>query len=570
MFGLATGENITPERAQADPDGHIRVISGWQGDIPPHDELQTACVPVARKPNGDKLTGSVLVRLGDMPQACVTLPLVQGLGRPIPCPAPASLDTSSARLLRFEADDRPPVQVASEDWCFGNCDSVPFPGVPDPTKISLREGFDPHFAYVLVYEAVDPKILGIGFAATRDFVTFLRHATSDTSGQPNPLVGAVRWTVASGVSQAGNFLRSFVHLGFNQGEDGRRVFDGMNIHIAARQLPLNVRFGSPSGAANLYELGSEGTLWWGSYDDSVRGRGISSLLTRSRATGTIPKIIETFGSSEFWGLRMSPNLVGTDALADIPLPSNVRRYYFPGVTHYGALTTSFSLQEGQWFPGMPKAVMSGNPNPLGPTMRAVNRMLIAWVMKEREPPPSSYPTIAAGELVEPTATAMGWPRIPNTPVPDGKLNPFLDYALGHDFDYIDLSGIVSMQPPIIRSVLPSLVPRVNEDGNEMTGIPTLHHIVCLGTYTGWNERISGYGIGRGTGFYGGFVPFPISRDERLATNDPRLSLEERYGDHAGFVAKVREVALKLQAEDWLLPEDTRTLIKQAEESNILL
>ena len=59
------------------------------------------------------------------------------------------------------------------------------------------------------------------------------------------------------------------------------------------------------------------------------------MLDRCRATETCPKIVETFGSSEFYNLRASPDLVGTRADRDIPLPANVRRYYFPGVSHGG-------------------------------------------------------------------------------------------------------------------------------------------------------------------------------------------------------------------------------------------
>ena len=61
----------------------------------------------------------------------------------------------------------------------------------------------------------------------------------------------------------------------------------------------------------------------------------AGLLDRCRATETCPKIVETFGSAEFFNLRASPGLVGTRADRDIPLPSNVRRYYFPGVRHGG-------------------------------------------------------------------------------------------------------------------------------------------------------------------------------------------------------------------------------------------
>jgi hypothetical protein len=185
-------------------------------------------------------------------------------------------------------------------------------------------------------------VLGIGFAATRDLVSFLRHAKADDAGTPNPLAGQVRWSVVSGTSQSGNFVKSFINLGFNRDESGARVFDGANPNIAARQVPLNLRFAVPGGAATLFEPGSEGTLWWTRYNDTTRGRGAHSLLDRCTATGTCPRIMETFGSTELWGLRLSPALVGTDAKADVPIAANVRRYYFPGVTHGGSITGGIS------------------------------------------------------------------------------------------------------------------------------------------------------------------------------------------------------------------------------------
>jgi len=531
--------------------------------------FQTASVPVACGPNGASLTGPVLVRFVDMPAGSATLRIADGLALPVPRPTPVSLDTGRAQLLRLEADDLAPTPIASRDWSFGDCASTRFPGEPDPAKISLRGGFDPACTYVLVYQGQDPKVLGIGFAATRDLNAFLRYGAADHAGAANPLAGAVKWTIAAGVSQAGNFLRSFLHLGFNADEAGRIVFDGMSVHIAARLLPLNVRFGLPGGAANLYELGSEGVLWWGRYQDRARGRGVTSLLERCKASGACPKIMETFGSAELWALRMSPDLVGTDAKADLPLPDNVRRYYFPGVTHGGSFAGGFSLTGDQPFPGMPKTILPGNPNPLAETMRAAARTLVAWVKDGRAPPASCYPTLAAGDLVAPTAEAMGWPAIPNAPTPDGKLNPFLDYDFGDEFNHADLSGVVTRQPPAIRKVMPSLVPRVDADGNEMCGIPSVQHLVPLGTYTGWNERAEGYGKGRGAGMSGGFIPFAQTRAQRLAGGDPRPSLEERYGSHQGFVERVRAVAAARVALGWLLPEDADTLIKQAAAAPIL-
>jgi hypothetical protein len=175
------------------------------------------------------------------------------------------------------------------------------------SRTHLPEGrLCPALAYTLVYQARDPLVLGIGFAATRDLVSFLRHAKADDRGTPNPLAGQVRWSVVSGTSQSGNFVKSFINLGFNQDEAGHRVFDGANPNIAARQVPLNLRFAVPGGAATLFEPGSEGTLWWSRYADRVRGRGTHSLLDRCTATQTCPKIMETFGSTELWGCACRP------------------------------------------------------------------------------------------------------------------------------------------------------------------------------------------------------------------------------------------------------------------------
>ena len=104
----------------------------------------------------------------------------------------------------------------------------------------------------------------------------------------------------------------------------RIVWDGAIPHIAARQLALNFRFAIAGGAAGPFQPGSESVLWWSDYEDKTRGRPTAGLLDRCRKSNTCPKIFETFGALEFWYLRESPNLVGTGAKSDIPLPPNVR------------------------------------------------------------------------------------------------------------------------------------------------------------------------------------------------------------------------------------------------------
>jgi len=551
--------------AVGDAAGHVRLISGWQGDIPPTAGLQTASLPIARHADGSPVTGPVLVRIVDPPKGAASVPLTAGLIPGAFLSPPASLDSRQARLVRRRSDTAAPEAIDPRDFAFADCGQAAFPGKPDPHSLCLRGGFDPAYAYELIYTAKDPWVLGVGFAAVRDLNAFLRYAPGGARA-PNPLAGKIRWAIARGVSQSGNFLRSFIHLGFNQAETGRIVFDGANPQIAARQALLNLRFGVPGGAAGLYEPGSEGALWWGWHQDAARGGGRTSLLKRCQATGACPKIVETFGASEFWGLRMSPDLVGVEAKADIPLPANVRRYYFPGVTHGGG-AGGFSTTSG---PTWRACALPSNPNSSAEGDRALTAALIAWVTRGIPPPPSRYPSLAAGDLVSPTRAAMGFPVIRGRPTPDGKLNPFLIYAFGPRFRANDVSGMMDKVPPRIVAQAPSLVPRVDADGNELAGAPSVLHRVPLGSYLGWNVAAGGYYAGAGCGFEGGFIPFARTRAERLASGDPRPSLEERYATHEGFVAKVREAAGRLTAEGFLLQADADRIVAEAQASDILV
>lgn len=553
--------------ALADPDGHVRVVSGWQGDLMPGPAVQSITVPTAKGKNGKALTGPVLVRLQDLPEGASTSLLTGGIGRPVQRPEPVSLDTRKARLT-IERADGSRTEVGPDDWAFADCTSLSFPGTPDAKRLCLREGFVGNAAYTLVYQAKDPLVLGIGFAATRDLVSFLRSGKADDAGTPNP-AGPVQWTVASGTSQSGNYLKTFLHLGFNADEQGRQVFDGINPNIAARLLPMNIRFAVPGGAARVYEPGSEGTLWWGSYRDTRRGLAQSSLLDACSRSRTCPKVVETIGSAEFWGLRASPGFVGTRADRDLPLPANVRRYYFPGVTHGGAQNSRYGgfLEAGDPVPQ--GCTLPGNPNSSAENLRAAQNALIAWVQGRAEPPASRYPTRANGDLVLPTARAMGWPAIPGQPSPDGKINVMPVQDFGRTFDALHLSGVMAFQPPKLGPPIPQLVPRVNSDGNETSGVTSVLLQVPLGSYTGWNVTRNGIDADKGCGFIGGFIPFARTRTERERSGDPRPSLEERYGNRESYLARVRQVVKRQQTEGWLLPDDARRIIRQAEESDVL-
>jgi len=385
-----------PNRGNGAPvpsaEGHVSVVSGWQGDVFPRAGLQTITVPVAKNPDGSPLTGPVFERFINMKPDTTTLDIGTAPFVALTYQRPLTLDTAKASLTKRAAPNAPAIPIPANAWAFADCTKSSFPGTPDPSKICLATGFDPSFEYELVFTAKDPLVLGIGFAATRDLNSFLRYGDKDESGTPNPLAKQIKWGLSRGSSQSGNFIRTFLNLGFNQDEAGRIVWDGANPHIAARQLSLNYRFAVGGGAAGVNEPGSEGTLWWSDYPDGARHRPAAGLLDRCTATQTCPKIMETFGALEFWYLRESPNLVGTDAKADIPLPSNVRRYFFPGTSHGGG-RGGFSTAT----PAPPAGcVLPANPNPEAETMRALTVALVDWVTKGTEPPPSRYPRLDRG------------------------------------------------------------------------------------------------------------------------------------------------------------------------------
>ncbi|MCO4319173.1 alpha/beta hydrolase domain-containing protein [Phyllobacterium sp. 21LDTY02-6] len=550
--------------------GHVQLLSGWQGDIPQKSDNYAASVPVAINSDGTPVTGKVLARIVDAKPGTNTMPLAI-LGRAIPYDA-ASLDTKQARLIKKSSEKRsgevgPVKEVSPTDWAFADCKDIPFPGKPDPRKICLKDGFDPHFLYEVVYNAKDPLVLGIGLAGIRDVASFFRYESRDRSGNENPVGGQIKHAIIKGVSQSGNTLKTFLLLGFNEDEKHRIVFDGASPHIAGRLTTINVRFGLPSGSGTLYEPGGEGVLWWSPYEDKVRGRAKASLLDRCIRSKTCPKIMETFGAAEFNARLFTIALVGTDRKADLPLPDNVRRYYFPGTTHGGADTTSFEVA------GRPSrsCVLAENPNAETEQMNALAVALVDWVVHGVEPPPSSYPTLAHGDLAENTSEAMGFPGIPGVLEPTGLAIGLMDYDFGKDLNYNDFSGALSKQPPDIKQTIPPFMPRVNADGNETSGIPSVLHAAPLGTYTGWNATAGGFFKGQpcGGGLTGGYVPFAATKEQREQAGDPRPSLEERYGTKEGYLCEVKAAVKREIERRFLLRQDADKLIRRVEGANIL-
>ncbi len=540
--------------------GQAVLWAGWQGDLPTDPALpdrESIDVPIARHADGSPVTGPVWARFVGVQGRTNTQSLPGATGR-----APLSLDTTKAQLISATSETPAGVKsgvvtIPAGDWAFADCRTVPFPGTPDPTRVCVKAGFDPALLYELTYTAKDPYILGVGMAATRDVVSFFRYETADSAGTANPIAGAVPHVIAMGNSQSGRFGKAFLNLGFNEDLRGRIVWDGFNARIAGMLGSFNTRFAQPGDIAELYDPGAEGPLWWDDYTDTVRGRPTWGLLHRCRETRTCPKITETYGGPEFWYSRGSVGIAGTKGTEDLPLPDNVRRYYHPGTSHGGG-PGGFTLGTAS----TDRNTLANNPNPQRETDRALYVALVDWVVKGTLPPPSAYPRVSDGTLVPATAAAMGWPAIPNTPSPDGVMNPVLDYDYGPSFRYNDNSGVITTSPATVKRVIPTLAPKVDADGNEIAGVRSLLMRMPLGTYTGWNPIPSGPLKGRERSLAAGYVPFARTKAERLAAGDPRLSIEERYASPFAYYAAAAAQAQDLVKQRLLLPDDALRLLKQ--------
>jgi hypothetical protein len=378
-----------------------------------------------------------------------------------------------------------------------------------------------------------------------------------------------------------------LHLGFNRDEAGKQVHDGLWPIIAGRRIALNFRWAQPDGVLELYQAGSEGPQWWLPHPDPVRGGAESpsvGLLDRCTATSTCPKIVEHFGSAEVWALKLTPEWVGTDGKRDLPLPANVRRYYIASSNHGGGAGGFDTSVPGAGLPTAGPAcpgnnygtgVLPANPMPHTETVNALRVHFRNWVMKGVAPPPSRWPRLADSTLAPAVKSAIGFPTLPQLrpTVPEVDfIMPVLDYDWGPGFRGVDGSGVAGNAPPPIRQVLPMYAPKVDVDGNELGGVPVVLAQAPLGTYLGWNITAGGarpFHQGQICNYVGGMLPFARTAAERRANGDPRLSLEERYGSHDGYVDAVRKAADRAMSAGFLLQDDATRLIREAAESRVL-
>jgi hypothetical protein len=239
----------------------------------------------------------------------------------------------------------------------------------------------------------------------------------------------------------------------------------------------------------------------------------------------------------------------------------VRFYFAASHSHVGASGLA-ALPTAK---GTCEYATNGN-NSYSTLLRALVVALDDWADRGVAPPASVYPSIGNGTLVTVQEAARAFPTIPGVTFPKVVNGVFrLDY--GSKFK--PTGGILSRLPPSVGTAYQVLVPKTDEDGLDLGGIRTLDVAVPVGTNTGWNLRAAGPRGGDLCGLSGAFFPFAKTRADRQASGDPRRSLEERYTNHAGFVAAVQRTAQQLVSQRFLLPDDAKALIATAEASTIL-
>ncbi len=532
--------DVSPDEGFLEQQGFTLVWSGWQADLPPDKPglLRLQAPPLAQAISGKVRKEFTLFHptstlgLGDT-----------ALGRGIAYPV-LDLDEPGATLTARVHQADAPQSVARADWAFADCRQRPFPGVASATQICLRGGFDTNHIYDLIYTARNPYVAGVGFAATRDLIAFLRH----TPGADNPLAGRVDFALAHGTSQSGRYLRSFLDLGFNQDLAGQRVFDGMSVHIAAMRLALNQRFAQPGAAAMQHEEHlapvGDAPFTWAPLRDPLTGQ-TAGILDRCRASHSCPAIFQAVSSVEYWNSRMS--LDTTDGAGhDVALPPEVHVYHFASTQHVPAMRGRICQ-----YPA--------NPNPYAEGMRALIVRLQALVARGQPAPASRYPRVADGTLVSPTA--MHAPAIPGFAF-TGLDNQVPVEDRGPAFDPRLESGVLGEPPrPRPGASYVVLVPAVDADGNEIDGIRSVRLQVPLGTYTGWNLRRAGYSGGDLCYLLGSFIPF--ARTAATRGNDPRPSLAERYPTHEAYVAAIDRAVAAQESAGFLLPADGDRLRAEA-------
>jgi hypothetical protein len=478
---------------------------GWETDVPPSPGALRIDAPFATD-HGKPIYGLVRSEWeGTAPATTIPLADRNLLGYPVADPK-----NPDNKILVRDSIDSPRRVIPHDAWSFS-----------DPTHVTMTAGFEPGKIYEVVYQAKDPVLVGLGLAAIRDAVSYLKFGGA--GGTLADFHNDVKRTLGFGISQSGRFLRTFLYDGFNQDESSRQVFDGVWATIAgAGRGGFNLRFAQPSRDGNPYF----NIL----YPVDIPPFTDEDLLAKSKATKTVPKIFYTNGSYEYWGRAASLIHITPDGKRDAPLAKDTRIYFFPGSQHGSGGVP-------------PRKVDAQNPGAMEDYrigMRALLVAMQAWLAEGKEPPQSEYPRIAKDQLV--SLSAYAFPKIPGVATPH-YVRP------GFRLDF-------SVEPPKEGPTFPTLVPQVNADGNETSGVRMPDIQFPLASNVGWNLRSPK--IGAPDQLFtqaGSSIPFAITKADRESHNDPRPSIEERYRSKNEYLDRIAAAAQQLIKDGYLLERD---------------
>jgi hypothetical protein len=494
--------------------GFTVICIGWEFDVPARSGAIRIDVPVATDSTngGAPITGIVRgAFVPDRRDPTYTLNDVAAY-------APVDVNDPAATLTVRDGLSSTVKTIPRGEWKLAG------------NVVTLPAGFEPGRNYELAYKAANPPISGLGLAAVRDIASHAKYIVQ----QP------LKYAIALGVSQSGRFLRTFLYDGMNTDEKGRQVFDGVMAHIAGgARLDVNRRWATPTG------LGTYSATAFPFADmaqkDPVSGV-TDGLIDNARSRQNAPKIFYTNTGVEYWGGGRSAALIHTtaDGGKDIALPANVRTYFFAGNQHGPA---AFPPPEGQ---GQQK----GNPTDYWWNMRALVVAMQKWVTDGALPPPSQYPQLGNGSLVK--AATVAFPAIPGVQSPR-------TLTAG-----LRMSAELAPGSAGAGAPLPFLVPQVDADGNERSGIRLPEVTVPLATYTGWNFRNSRIGgTDQLVSLLGSYVPFAQTKTEREMKHDPRPSIDERYASRDKYMDLINKAAAALVKDGYLLADDVAAVTKRA-------
>jgi len=526
------------------PRGYTTVWSGWENNLGSLTGLTaTAVLPTAHGAGGSTITGPGY-------EYIVTGAATFALTYPA---ASATQGPPNAVLTHRVHLDDPAVTVPTSGWAYTDASNTAIKLVPGP--------FINNDIYEFSYIAKDPTVNGLGLAAIRDFNSFLRNATQDDAGTPNPLAGDVKRIYTETSSQPGRTLNDFTHLGFNEDENHKKVFDGMMQWIAAGDgLNMNYRWSQTKRTERnrQEELYLEGLFPFANVtthdpiSNTTDGR-----FKKCDETHTCPLVTEFYSANEYW--VKAGSLMSTDPTGKFDLPDHPdsRLYLLSSKQHGGA--------------GNPasKGVCQQFLNPLdsAPVQRALWEDLDEWSTRGIEPPPSEVPRLKDGTLVPPLPQSrVGFPHIPGVTYTGLKTTRYrFNYGPNFYQTFIPtinppvIPGNVMEDNPAIGPIYPSYVPKTDSDGNDIAGIRLPELTVPLATYTGWGLR-SGVWADDGCESSGQYIPFQATKAAREAAGDPRPSVQERYHSYSEYRNKVIHAVDRLVRQRFLICSDTQGMV----------